>query len=85
MQRLALLVRQGEETLEHIVGRVDLLAGDVVAADAGEAPFTVRGAQFRDKGIAVGRAGRVAEAADIEGGDGAHGHVLFEGSMRGSQ
>ena len=49
------VVRQGEETLEHVVGAVDQRLRDAVVADAGEAPFAIRRAEFGDEGLAVFR------------------------------
>src|SRR5690606_28426581 len=68
-------VGQRKESLEHVVGVLDQRLVDAMAADPGEPPFAVGRAQLGDEGLAVGRAGRVGETADIEGGDAlAHGH-----------
>ncbi len=60
--------RQREEGLGGVVGALDQLVGDAVAADAAEAPLAVGGAQFGHEGGAVG-----IETADVEGRDLAHG------------
>src|SRR5690606_6155353 len=68
-------VGQREEALEHFVGAVDQRLVDAMAADAGEPPLAVGRAEFGNESLAVGFAGRMGEASDIEGGDAlAHGH-----------
>src|SRR3546814_4239395 len=57
---------QREERLEHTVGVVDQRLRDAVVADAGKAPFAVGRAEFVDERLAVLRAGRVGESADVE-------------------
>src|SRR5690606_40225640 len=67
------LLGQREEPAEGVVGRIDARLRDAVAADPGEAPFAIGGAEFGDEGLAIGGARGMGEAADVEGGDGGGG------------
>src|SRR6185312_5527543 len=68
-----------EETLEHVVGAVDQLARNAVAADAAETEFAVGGADLGNERIAV-----AVVTADIQGGNMLHGCNPFKGRAVGS-